>query len=174
MARTIEVFKFTELDAEVQDEIIERARERRAGQEAPWASEWRDTLDAFCKIFPVSWRSFDIDNFHCQWTWTGCTGVANYDGEAAWEWLQEEGIFDIDFDNVPLTGFCGDCDILEPLKKFKENPDSVPDLRQVVEDCISSWMSGYRQDVEYHQSEECVREYLENDDQEYTEDGREI
>ena len=82
-----------------------------------------------------------------------------------------------EWEECPLTGYCGDHDILEPIAKFMLRPDSYTKiwrhvtLHDLMMDCLESWSSGFESDIEHWHSEEFIREDIEASEHEFLEDG---
>jgi hypothetical protein len=77
-------------------------------------------------------------------------------------------------DGCPLTGVYYDCEILDPMIKFLDNPTDRYDFSDIIENCISSLCEAVQKEYEYRCSDECIKEELSDDGQMYLEDGTEF
>lgn len=76
-----------------------------------------------------------------------------------------------DMDNCPLTGFCYDLDILQPVLDclhYKRFFDSYDEL---IDACLNGFFQAWQADIEYHASPEYFAEMCEINDYEFTETG---
>ena len=78
-----------------------------------------------------------------------------------------------------LTGVCWDMDLLNPFYKFINDYREFPSAdHQTFEDLIRYAFDDLKKTLEsedeYRSSDEAIREELENQDNEYTEDGEEV
>lgn len=72
--------------------------------------------------------------------------------------------------DCPFTGYCMDESLLAPIRAFIENPDSRT-YSELIQDCLDSWLSDFRADLEYQYSDEFANEGLSGSDYEFTETG---
>ena len=191
--RKIDVYKFGELPAEIQEKLIERVRERRAGDSfLPWQDETFDSLKKVFETAGVSLRDYELSTYGSRIR--ADLGDANdLTGARAFGWLENNLFSKLRMTRArylarrrenfgygyrigaipdcPLTGYCADHDYLEDLKKSVLNgrtlKEAFQDLAHVYEKLVSA-------DLEQYTSESEIREFLESDDQEYTESGTEI
>lgn len=78
----------------------------------------------------------------------------------------------ITLDNsCPLTGYGGDMEILDPIYKFLKKPRDI-NFRDLLEECFEAWIKFCNQDEEYQQSDEYLKEEIEANDFEFTQDGK--
>lgn len=71
----------------------------------------------------------------------------------------------------PFTGVCSDHYLIYPIEKYLENPNPSTTFKELIKDCLHSWAIACGEDYEYTYSDEYVKEELENNDYEFTEDG---
>lgn len=184
---TINIYQFSELSGSGRQKAIDRFREHA---ELGWSGEWQDTLKHFLKSFPfvkvpnweVSLCSRSFATVHLEVN----DGVEELAGVRAWKWLVNNGhetviswdtsirgasIYGASQGTCPLTGYWGDCDILEPLEKFLLCPDKDAALETVFQDCLDSWVRAFYADMEHENSDEGIREAIECNEYEFTEDG---
>jgi hypothetical protein len=75
-------------------------------------------------------------------------------------------------DDCPLTGYCMDICILDPVYKFIKNPVPNTSLNDLIEDCFSSWVKGCNDDLEYSASMEAFIESCNANEWTFTESGK--
>ena len=82
--------------------------------------------------------------------------------------------------SCPFTGYCGDEDLLDPLRKFLAEGFKADEARPVtqrstltdlLDDCVRSWLKSFEEDYEYQHTLECFKEMAETDGWEFTENG---
>jgi hypothetical protein len=76
-----------------------------------------------------------------------------------------------EMDNCPLTGYCADMDILQPVidcLHYKRFFDSFDDL---IDACLTAFFRSWQADIEYRASFEYFAEMCEINDYEFTETG---
>lgn len=74
----------------------------------------------------------------------------------------------------PFTGFCGDENLLDPIRAFVKDPTSKPatyDLNDLLTDCVHSFNLAWEAEVNDYYSDETISEYLREPDFQFTEDG---
>lgn len=169
---TKNVYQFHELPADTQSHILQRWRNDNY---FPWDEEWRDSLNGFCQIAPivnVKWevgiwgRSFATCEVRDE-------AVSELSGIRAWKWLLNNGLFDekLISGNCPFTGYCGDEDLLDAIRKAKVNPAGIISLHELFNDCLHSWAMAYEADMEYFHSEKAIIEEIEANEYEFYENG---
>lgn len=80
------------------------------------------------------------------------------------------------FDNT-CTGVCYDMSLLQPIYdflKYKDKPDyySYMDFETLMNDCFSSLEKDIESEIDYQSSFEAVKEQIEANEYEFTQDGR--
>lgn len=169
----IEVFTIDELSEAAQEKA--HADYLAQGGCFPYFDEWQDSLNAFCDIAPVEWLRFDIVMDHIDYNWKEDSDIAKLTGVRAWKWLLNNGWFDLAEKNAQgdctLTGYCGDCDLFDPIHALKDRPEYVPDLEQVFYDCLQSWAQAARRDMEACESFEYFLDMVESNEWEYLANG---
>jgi hypothetical protein len=179
------------------NELSEDAKEHARSEhlrlfDYPWDNDAKNSLDAFARVFPVTIRdwayggrdsgvSFDMD---CDDNITLLSGVrlashlwTNYknkiykpkylgcvNGKSIYSKVQIES-------SCPLTGYCIDNDLLDPILKFMKKPKDNVNFRELLEDCFDQWVRSMESDIEYHQSMEYFEELCEANGYEFHEDG---
>lgn len=194
ITKEITLFKLAELPEDIQEEIISTFRQN---DDYAWNTENADTLKAFEQIFPVKVRSYeygyrnDIDfitsvpdpilalrgprlskyiynNFYPSLVKgkyyskprSKGTGYVSYHSKCQ-----------TSFGDCPLTGYGMDNDILDPIFAFLKTPSPDTDLADLMRDCLYAWLYACRDDYEYWMSEPSIREDIEANDYDFTEDG---
>ena len=77
----------------------------------------------------------------------------------------------ITLDNsCPLTGYCMDDSILEPIYSFLDKPTDI-NFKELLDKCFDAWVESCNNDVDYQNTEEFAREEIENKNDNYTENG---
>jgi hypothetical protein len=162
----IKLFSFSELSDEAKEKAIEHWRDIE--RDFAWAGEWQDSLDEFCKVFPIEWAEWDI--YHgISYKMICDDEISELSDVRLSIYLQN---YDIG-DDCPFTGFCGDEDILEPMRDFLKKPDDR-DFESLLYECLQSWLSGMRKDYEYQLSDEYISETLEINEYDFNENGEMI
>lgn len=191
----VKLYKFDELSEESQQVAIDNWR--NSNYEVAWQSEWEDSLNKFCDIFPIKWDSWDIYqriNYRIQCDdeirelsgirllkyiinnyWDDIFKGKYYSTDGQWingkyHYKKRYSKCQFEFD-CPLTGFCGDYDILQPILDFLKNPQDNITFEDLLSDCLASWRIAVKNDYESQQSDEYIKECLEINEYEFTEDG---
>jgi|688.fasta_scaffold179954_5 hypothetical protein len=172
MARTIEVtiYKLDELDEAVQQRVIEGWRD---GDHFFWEDEWRESLNAFELRAPLSIRNWQICYGRTGVTFDMDEDVADLSGDEAHAWLIQEGWDKLAAgQDCPLTGYCGDEDLLDAIRKATANPASdCPPLRDIFKEALDDWAKAFERDLDHWGSEEAIREDIEANEYEFNENG---
>lgn len=74
--------------------------------------------------------------------------------------------------SCPLTGYCMDDDILDPIYKFLRGEDLTLTFEELIQDCFHSWIRACNNDVEHQNSDEYISENLEINEYDFTENGK--
>jgi hypothetical protein len=76
----------------------------------------------------------------------------------------------------PFTGFCGDEDLMQPIRDFIAEPITGIDMADLLGDCIYWWNKAVKAERDYYLSDEAIREDLEDlhTDILYTKEGKQI
>lgn len=192
--RTIEtkVYHFDQLS----DEAKEKARDwwRQCESEDPtWATERRESLEAFCKEFPVEVRdwNYDICNYQITKAWTAGPEsqemkgsrligllINEYGPRVLWEpKVYEKGgkkrkskIIMVER-SCPFTGYCMDEDLLEPIRKYLKKPDLDLCYRDLMGQCLGAWGKACVEDVQWINSNDHVDETILANEYEFDEAG---
>ena len=177
MARVLEitVYKFDELDANVQQDVISNWRN---GDHFYWSDEWQESLNAFAKLAPITIRNWEVG-----YRSTGVTfdvdeddnygdGIAELSGVRAWKWLVNNGWAKLAAgQDCPFTGYCGDEDLLDAIREALANPAAITSLRDVFNDALQGWAWAFERDINHWGSEEAIREDIEANEYEFNANG---
>lgn len=194
--KTINVYKFDELPDRAKEHVINKWREN---SNYAWASENLDTLKAFESIFPIraiDWaygdRNFIFFQFTADADTENLTGhrlstylwnnyreyiykgkyfstSGHYDEKKGYHYKSRHSRIILD-SCCPLTGYCIDDDILEPVFKFMKKPDDR-NFYDLMDDCLQAWISACNLDFEYQNSDAAIIETIEINEYEFYENG---
>lgn len=192
--RTIEtkVYHFDQLS----DEAKEKARDwwRQAEAEDPaWANERRQSLEAFCKEFPVELRSWEYDahSYRIDRAWTAGPESQELKGsrligfllnEYGPRVLWEPKVYEKDGKkrsskitvvetSCPFTGYCMDDDLLEPIRQYLKKPDLELCYRDLMGQCLNAWGKSCVEDVAWMNSDAQVDDAIISNEYEFDEEG---
>lgn len=171
MTRTVEitVYQFDELDQSAQDAIVSRWRNN---DQFPWSDEWRESLDAFAKLAPITVRDWSIGYRDTYVTFDMEDDIADLSGNRARTWLVNNGWQRLaQGQDCPFTGYCGDETLLDAIRNALANPASIVSLQSVFDDALQDWARGFEADLEYWHSEEAIREDIEANGYEFLANG---
>lgn len=73
--------------------------------------------------------------------------------------------------DCPLTGYCGDMDLIQPILDFVKQPNERVTLLDLLSDCLESFRIAWQHDLEYQLSDEYIRETIEANGYEFYADG---
>ena len=196
ITKEITLFKLSELPEDTQRKVISSFRD---DDPSPWESENADTLKAFTRIFPVKVRNYEYEdraiiNFTIDAGWDYGEEIKSLSGPRLMRYIYNNYWDDITSPKIyyhpsalgkkrtsritrtleacPLTGYIMDNAILDPLVKFLANPSKDVTFEELLEDCLHSWLYACRDDYEFWMSEPSIREDIEANDYDFTEDGR--
>lgn len=162
-------YEYADLSPEAQDRALEVFRESTM-EFLPWFENWVDTFKAFIRYFDVSCSNWSIDPFG------QCDFKIKYDGSEyelkgvrLWKWLQKNYPLPKD---CGLTGFCGDEDILKPMRDFYSRPTKDTTLEDLIEDCLDSFVTAMQKDMEYQISDECLIESIQINEYKFDKQGK--
>lgn len=187
-----QVYHFDQLS----DEAKEKARDWWRGCEAEdpaWAEERRESLEAFCKMFPMEVRGWEYDSHSFQiskvWAagrgWRECKGARlvgfllnEYGPRVLWEpKVYEKGgkkrkskIIMVET-SCPFTGYCMDDDLLEPIRQYLKKPDLDLSYWDLMSQCLDAWGKACVEDVTYLNSDAQVDETILSNEYEFDVSG---
>ena len=76
-----------------------------------------------------------------------------------------------EMDNCPLTGFCADYDILQPVVDCLEYKRFYIDVDDLLKDCLTAFFNTWDAEIEYQNSFEYFAEMAEINDYDFLENG---
>jgi hypothetical protein len=192
LTRTL--FAYEELAAPAQEKARDWYRE---GFDYPWATENRDSLAAFCQVFPVVARdwSYDAGAAHIVPVFTGEDGLAGLSGVRLLAYLENHynrpriplPVFHrrrcfkgkgrkrlsrilMEDTCCPFTGYHLDEVLLGPLRQFLRRPDGRC-FTELLSDCLWAWVRACRDDWTALLEDEAVEETIVANGWEFTGDG---
>lgn len=197
---TITTYSFQELSPEAQAKAIETRSQDPYNGEHEGPEAW-ETAHAFNRLNPprsigsLCLRECTSGSGSPQWE---TEGIDAPEGHRAWVWLLHwvnDHFSAVSLDGLgktkviglnwitavevlqscPLTGVFYDCEVLDPIRKALEgNPRECEDLDTIFSQCANQLAQALETNVEYHSSEECIRNYFEDYDgeTEFLENGR--
>ena len=151
----ITIYKFNELSESAQERAIE---DHRKYTEFPWNSEYQDSLSAFLSEFSVSleWDFDAWDNFYFSFD------------RADWhEAMRGRKLSEFNRDYMP-TGFCADSGL---WMTFCDSWKGTGDPVSAAESALDAFFKAWKAYIEYTYSDEGIREHIECNEYEFTEDG---
>ena len=156
-----------------------------------WASDNRNTLDAFERIFNIKVTDWSYDT--CRYSYHFTSHYSGDEEELSgirllkfivnnyWHTLFKPKTYYLKKQRKSrvftdkccvLTGYCADEDILKPIHDFLKSPDKDTTLYDLMDKCLDSFFKSCRDDMEYQCSEECFEESCEANDYEFYESGK--
>ncbi len=195
----IKVFTYDQLS----DEAKETAREWYLGNnfDYAWSDEWRQSLEEFCKVFPITVKNWEVDDWNHSFRLIMDTDdnveelsgirlrtyiLNNYystlferkhygkyaKNETTGKWkYQRYSRCQWIETDCPFTGYCGDYSVLQPIREFLKTPKSTTTFKDLMDDCIESLFTDWQKDMEWQRSEEYVADHLEANGYEFDEYG---
>jgi len=192
---TISTFKFSELTEDIQEKVIERERSKREEYgDIPWLEETVDSLKALINaIHGITLKDWNIGAYN-QNNYIRIDfdedATGELTGKRAFAWLENNLLSYLRIPwygkerwklskygsyyragmvkPCPFTGYCFDEDLLDLLKKALLQGDTVKDALLGLADETRFMLE---KEAEYYMSEEAIKEDLENNGENYTEDG---
>lgn len=182
----INVYDFEELPEAVQQNVIS---EWRNDDEYFWNSENEESLNAFCKIFDISIRNYEYGchnyinaSFNLDSEIMELSGLKlhKYLVNNYWrniykpKYYYRNGIkrlskIQLQNDCI-LTGYYMDSELMAPLYDFIKKPNNI-DFETLLNDCLNNWLSACRNDYDYWNSEESIREDILSNDYQFLING---
>ena len=74
-------------------------------------------------------------------------------------------------ENCPLTGFCADCDILQPVIDCLKYTYFFDSYAELIDECLNRFFTAWQAEIEWCSSIEHFAEICEANDYEFTETG---
>lgn len=191
--KTIKLYQFSELSEKAQQTAIDAYRTR---QEWFGGDECVTSLKAFCTRVGINLRdwslgdrsnvSWEFDAIDCyrwseDWFHSADTGHdgSHMKGVRLWKWLMNDNwtftakeIKDAHQGGCLLTGMWSDNPFFDAFARFLERPDQTTTFDDLLQEAKADFESACNQDCEYCFSDECIRESIEANDPEFTEEGQ--
>lgn len=185
---TVKVYSFSELSKEVQAKLIEKERYAEY-KEYFSCKEIFESFKAFMSHMDIDVKDWSIDysnanRSYIKLGWPRLEFDADMmHGIRLWKYLMNnystivpkyskdnkpESIID---SCCPFTGVCFDHDVMEPFINFLKRPDKSTDFNELMEDCVNACLKAIENAYEYENSDEYIREGLDDSYMEYLEDG---
>ncbi len=189
---TIITYSFSELSEDAKQEAIKSYHYIDAGYH--WYDEWINSLKKFCDVTGINLINYNFQRGGITYNYylnnidlTDLKGLRL----RAWlinNWLPkfEKGKFIIKFIGAnlksyhskcqteiscPLTGYCGDMSLIEPILEFINKPNDS-NLEDVINECMSRFQKEFCADMEYQDSDKYVSEHIEANEYEFLESGK--
>lgn len=189
---TINIYKFEELSEEVQEKVIDSFRDDPYMY--AWETENRETLEEFENLFGINVYDWDYDIHSYNYSWNDDLSEEKLELSGtrllAWIWNNyKKDLFKPKFickyvstgiksryskcqieACCVLTGYHMDEMILKPIydlwvHKYDKN------FGEVIEECLDSFFQACVKDMEYSYSSEAIKEHIEANEYEFTENG---
>ena len=157
-------------------------------------NEYEDTINAFCKVFPVKYTSYEYSpgawvNFKmtCDDVISELSGIRlrTYIINNYYDNLYKPKFMCISpitvnsktrysncqvSNDCPLTGYGIDMDILQPIYDFLAKPDNST-FKDLIDGCLQSWAQACRDDYEGTLTEEWYADMCEANSYTFLENG---
>jgi len=185
--KTINVYEFDELSDQAKEYAISNYKD--GNDEYFWMDEWSASLKEFAREFgikhdyavsPYSYsyctmkennftqeqeelteirlRTFILNNFYHILYERKPYGKYEKRENSKWKYDRYSKIQYIET-CCPFTGYCGDDDIIHPMREFIKNPYNIT-LKELIEDCLEAWKAGIVGDMEYQDSDEFAEDEI--------------
>jgi hypothetical protein len=86
------------------------------------------------------------------------------------EFYNSYKLFQRESENCPLTGYCLDNALLQPIWDFIKQPKQIT-FKELLEQCFDAWIKACNNDIEYCNTDEFITEEIENNDYWWTNNG---
>jgi len=188
---TTNLYKFDELSESAQEKAITNWRNNTT--EYSWIDEYMNSLKEFCSVTGIDLKDWSISPYnhsYIKWEFDGAENI-NSVRLATWlinNWMDsfEKGKYysigsigsnhrsrysKIQMETCcPLTGYCGDDDLIYPVLEFIKKPDNS-DINDIIGNCMDSFIKSVNSDCESQDSDEYIKETIEANDYDFTIDG---
>lgn len=195
---TINIYKFEELSEQAKQTAIESYRQDISYHFGyHWMDEWIDSLKTFSDMLGIVIKDYKFSPYcysDIKWeyyadyevvglrlrtwiinNWLPSLRKGNYyskgkyvNGMYSYKYRHSNISFDY---CCPLTGYFGDDTLIQPILDFVKNPIANYTIRDVIEDCMDSFIKAVVSDMEYQDSDEYISEHIIANDYEFNEDG---
>ncbi len=192
------VYKYEELSKEAKERALNKFNSEDT---YPWYEENKEVLKAFSEIFPISIDGWEygyhkyVDfSMECEYEeieeFTGIRLVKylwnNYKNDILkGKYYSTKGYYDknkkyhyryryskiiLNYDCV-LTGYYLDMEILDPIYKFLDMPNDTITFKELIEECLTSWVNACDDDIRNYYTSESLEELSQDNEYEFLEDG---
>lgn len=188
ISKTINLYKLEELSEEAQERAYNKFLEKNY---YIWDEENREVIKAFEHVFDVEVKNWEYDEYRYGFRLVFPNNDKRIElyGEKLsklimnfyWEHLFIGKVYYknkrrrrsriLKTSDCVLTGYIGDNFILKPIYDFLRNPDKYTNFEDLMNDCVDSFFSYCKKDLEYYNSYENFEDVSESNDLEYLEDG---
>ncbi|WP_434644347.1 hypothetical protein PQ692_14900 (plasmid) [Thermoanaerobacterium thermosaccharolyticum] len=190
---TVNIYKIDELSRNAQRKAYENWLEKG---EYPWHDDNVRTLHAFEKIFPIKIKGFEYGyeygegRNYIYFNFIEDENIENLSGIRLLKYLYNN-YFDyitnkkpfygksktrkskiIYNHDCPLTGYCMDLEILDPIYNFLKKPEDIT-FYTLIRRCLYSWLDACRDDLENYFSFRNFLDIASVNKWEYLENGDE-
>jgi hypothetical protein len=149
------IYKISELPTE---RAKERARDWwRYTAELVWMDESRESIQAFCKHFGVTLKTWSV----------GPYAPFDFSTNAEQSHFRGVRLRDFDRDHMP-TGYCLDCTL---WMTFYDRFKATGDAKQAFNDALREGFKDWRNDMESQMEDDYIDEAMEANGYEFTEEG---
>ena len=177
--KQINVYDFSELSEKSKKKALENYSSTTV---YAFQSDADKTLTAFCDTFWVSSWWYDV----YWYIWYPFNNIDDDILELSWKELREYLLNTKDiqgkywkniitkWDSCPMTWYCMDRDILEPIGKYIEKNDTEDKATywDLLVRCMNAFVKSVVNDYAYQVSEEWYSEYCDANEYEFTEDWK--
>lgn len=167
---TINLYKLNELPEDVQEKVISNWRyndEFYNGQEIV------ESLKAFCDYFGIKLKDYSLggrgEYIHIDSSLD--PDIEDMEYIRLYKYLVNNYNLQDIADRCLISGMCYDYDLLKPLLDFTKRPVKGYNLDDLFKLCIESIISVYNEELDYWYSEESIKEDIEANDYDFTENG---
>jgi hypothetical protein len=170
---TITTYLFDELSDQAKESAIEYVRANFHDLYS-WHDDNVNSLKAFGNHFSLSDPDWEVST--CSYSHASASvsdDLEELKGVRLWKYLNNSGLLSDDLlsGNCPFTGFCMDESLLDPIRAFMEKPDQSLNYQELIDTCLAAWVSAYVADWEYTYTDEAIKETIEANEYEFTENG---
>lgn len=157
------------------NELSESAKERARDwwmqdMDYAWNDEWMDSMQAFCKVFPIKAKDYQIGAFCSAYVRADFTSDLDLSGVRLFKYIQNNFGHLLGGD-CPLTGYCGDESLFDPIRAFMKRPSKNVSFSDLLTECLDNWAEDFKSDMESQHDPEYVDDHLETNGYEFLEDG---
>lgn len=191
---TTEVFYFDQLSDSAKEKARDWWRQLEA-QDPSWHKENKESLDEFCKWFPINARSWEYDQVSGSIIWSMRGGEESHDltGVRLVAYIQNHyarilytpKVYEkggkqrrsrilMEQSACPFTGYCMDESLLDPIREFLRKPDMTINWKQLLGSCLEAWVTDCSEDAAYSMGDENVGQNIISNEYEFDEGGNKV